>query len=155
MKQYLFSLSLSLMAMSFAHPPAGHSYMSIKGVKQGQLRAASNGKGGREADGWFEIMSYSMGVASPTATSRTAANARSSHQTLSITKEIDASSALLSKALQTSEVLESVIIETLNDQKKVTLTITLKNALISELKVSAKTETVTFSFEGIMEKTGS
>jgi type VI protein secretion system component Hcp len=50
----------------------------------------------------------------------------------------------------TNEAFETVIIQTVDDTKKVARTVTLKNALISEIKKKDNLESISFTYEEIM-----
>lgn len=148
MKQYTFSLLIALAALSFVHPTAFHTYASFKGKKQGQLKGESTK--GREKDGWFEIQSIDMEAEVPVDPKSGAASGKRQHKPLIITKEVDAASPLLLNAHVTNEAFETVIIQTVDDTKKVARTVTLKNALISEIKKNGKLESISFDYEEIM-----
>jgi type VI secretion system secreted protein Hcp len=148
MKQYTFSLLIALAALSFVHPTAFHTYASFKGKKQGQLKGESTK--GREKDGWFEIQSIDMGAEVPVDPKSGAASGKRQHKPLVITKEVDAASPLLLNAHVINEAFETVIIQTVDDTKKVAKTVTLKNALISEIKKNGKLESISFDYEEIM-----
>jgi len=150
MKQYTFSLLIALAALSFVHPTAFHTYASFKGKKQGQLKGETNGKGGREKDGWFELSSFDMGVETPVDFKAPKPTGKRQHNPVVITKETDAASPLLLNAHFTNEAFETVIIQTLDDQKKISKTVTLKNAVISEIKKKDNLESISFTYEEIM-----
>jgi type VI secretion system Hcp family effector len=148
MKQYTFSLLLALFALSYSHPTAFHSYVSFKGNKQGQFKGESS-KGTRHAkDGWFEVTSFEMGSEAPVDANKsgTARGARP-HPPVTIHKELDESSPLLLNAHNTNETFETVIIQTVDDQNKVSKTTTLKNAIISEIKKNGTLESISFTYE--------
>jgi|HubBroStandDraft_1064217.scaffolds.fasta_scaffold624472_1 type VI secretion system Hcp family effector len=158
MTKYAFSLLLApvaLFAFSFSHPiafhpTAFHSYVSFKGKKQGQLKAESTKAGSREKDGWFEIVSFEMGTEVPVDPKSGTPKGARQHSPIVITKEVDEASPLLLNAHYTNETFETIVIQTLDDQKnKVTKTTTLKNALISEIKKNGTLESISFNFEDI------
>ena len=97
---------------------ASRTYVSFKGAKQGPFRG-QNSKGGREAEGWFEIQSFSFGMNRP-----------NHAKPLSIAKQSDAASPKLLEALNTKENLE-IVIQTVDKDNKVIKTVTLKNALVT------------------------
>jgi type VI secretion system secreted protein Hcp len=154
MKRYTFlllmataTLAATLPTMSFSRPTAFHFYASFKGKSQGQLKGETEGKGGREREGWFELQSFDMSVESPVDASKGAASGSRQHKPVVFTKETDAASPLLWTALTNKEVFESVVVETVDDNKKVTRTVTLTNAIISEIKKNGGLESITFNFE--------
>ena len=132
------SLAILLLAagMTSFHPAADNrpadnkTYVSFKGSRQGQFKGASNSKGGRESEGWFEIKSFSFGVETPyDPTKTTAPTAKRQHNPITVRKEVDASSPLLLEALNTHESLE-IVIQTLDPNNKVVKKIVLRNALV-------------------------
>jgi type VI secretion system Hcp family effector len=154
MKRYTFSLLLSLLVLSYTpHPTAFHYYASFKGAKQGQFKGESTK--GREKDGWFEITGFQMGVENP-ADSRSSGSGGSTgkakNKPIVITKEVDAASPLLLNAHYNNETFETIVIQTLDDQNKVTRTTTLKNALISEIKKNGSLESISFNYADIQSQ---
>lgn len=152
MKQYAFSVLIALAALSFSHPTAFHTYASFNGKKQGQLKGETAGKGGREKDGWFEITSFEMNGEVPVDPKSGRPKGARQHSPIVITKEVDAASPLLLNAHFANEIFETVIIQTVDDNKKVSKTVTLKNALISEIKKNGNLESISFSYEDIMSQ---
>jgi type VI secretion system Hcp family effector len=149
MKRSAFSLLLVLFALSFSHPTAFQSYVSFKGSKQGQFKGETAGKGGREKDGWFLVSGFDMGAVAPVDAKSGKPTAARQHNPIHITKETDAASPLLLNAHFTNETLESVVIQTLDDQNKTTRRITLTNALISDIKKNGALEDISFTYEKI------
>ena len=156
MKRYTFlllmataMLAATLPAMSFSHPTAFHYYASFKGKTQGQLKGETEGKGGREREGWFELQSFDMSVETPVDASKSAAQGKRQHKPVVFTKETDAASPLLWAALANKEAFETIIIQTVDDNKKVTRTVTLTNAIISDIKKNGGGESITISFEKV------
>jgi type VI secretion system Hcp family effector len=148
MKKSAFSLLLALFALSFSHPTAFHQYASFKGTKQGQLKAQS-AKTGRAKDGWFEIVSFEMGTEVPVDPKSGSPKGARQHKPIVITKELDESTPLLLNAHYSNEVFETIVIQTIDDNNKVTKTTTLKNALISEIKKNGTLESISFGYEDI------
>jgi len=148
MKRYAFSLLIALIALSFSHPTAFHSYASFKGKKQGQLKAESS-KTGRTKDGWFEIVSFDMGAEVPVDPKSGSPKGARQHKPIVITKQVDEASPLLLSAHYSNETFETVIIQTVDDNNKVIKSTTLKNALISEIRKSGSLESISFTFEDI------
>lgn len=148
MKRYAFSLLIALIALSFSHPTAFHSYASFKGKKQGQLKAESS-KTGRAKDGWFEIVSFDMGAEVPVDPKSGSPKGARQHKPIVITKQVDEASPLLLSAHYSNETFETVIIQTVDDNNKVIKSTTLKNALISEIRKSGSLESISFTFEDI------
>jgi type VI secretion system Hcp family effector len=145
MRQYTFSLLLALFALSYSHPTAFHSYVSFKGKSQGQFKG--NSTKGRAKDGWFEITGFEMSSEVPVdAKSRTNPGPRP-HPPVTVHKQLDEASPLLLNAHINNETFETVIIQTLDDQNKVSKTTTLKNALISEIKKDGTLESISFTYE--------
>lgn len=153
MKKYAFSLLMGLMALSFSHPTAFHSYVSFKGAKQGQLKGETAGKGGREKEGWFEVQSFNFGTSNAAISGgKGGGSGKEGHSSVVITREVDQASPLLYKASVSKESLESVVIQTIDDNNKVTKAITLTNAIISEIKKNGTLESLSLSFEKIDSK---
>lgn len=163
MKSYTFSLLIALVALSFvrpAHPTAFQSYVSFKGSKQGQLKGSKE-KGGREDKGWFLIQSFDMQGETPVDANKGGAAGKRTHKPLVITKEADGASPQLLQAHYTNEVFDNIVIQTFDDQNKVAKTITLTNAIISDLRKTnpgtdktaeakgAAIETISFTYEKI------
>jgi len=153
MKSYTFSLLIALATLSFVrpvHPTAFHNYVSFKGSKQGQFKGESRGKGGREDKGWFEIQGFELqGEVPVDANKPGAASGKRTHKPIIITKEMDGASPQLLNAHSTNEVFDNIVIQTLDDQNKVTKTITLTNAVISDLRKNGVIETYSFNYEKI------
>jgi type VI secretion system secreted protein Hcp len=149
MKRYTFSLLFALFALSFSHPTAFHRYASFKGTKQGQLKAQST-KTGRAKDGWFEIVSFEMGTEVPVDPKSGSPKGARQHKPIVITKQVDEASPLLLNAHYTNETFETIVIQTLDDNNKVTTTTTLKNALISEIRKSGNLESISFTYDDIV-----
>ena len=153
MKKSWFLLALSLVVLSFSHPTAFKSYVSFKGTKQGQFKAeSSKGKTGREADGWFELQSFDMGGESPADASRSAAAGKPQHKPFTLTKEVDGATPKLLQAHLTNEMFESIIVQTVNEQNQASKTITLRNAVISDIKTSGHTESISFSYDSMEQR---
>lgn len=148
MIRYTFSLLIALVALSFTYPTAFHTYVSFKGTKQGQLKAESTKA--REKDGWFEIMSFEMGSEVPVDPKSGSPKGARKHNPIVITKQVDEASPLLLNAHYTNETFETVIIQTIDDNKKVTKQTTLKNALISEIRKNGSLESISFTYEDIV-----
>jgi type VI secretion system Hcp family effector len=151
MKHYAYSLLIALVTLSYTHPTAFHSYVSFKGTKQGLLKGAQSGKG-REKDGWFEIQGFELGTEVPVDAKSSAPKGARQHNPVVITKEEDSSSPQLLNAHASNEVFETIIIQTFDDQNKVTKTTTLKNALISDIKKNGHLESITFTYDQIESK---
>jgi len=152
MKSYTFSLLIALAALSFVrpvHPTAFHSYVSFKGTKQGQLKGESEGKGRREKEGWFECLSFEMKGEAPVDLNKVGPKGARTHPPVVITKESDGSSPQLLQAHYSNEVFASIVIQNLDDQNKVSKTITLTNAVISDLRKNGAIETYSFTYEKI------
>lgn len=152
MKRITFSLMIAaatLVALSFSHPTAFHTYASFKGKKQGQFKGEST-KTGRAKDGWFELISFEMGSEVPVDSKTGKPKGARQHSPIVITKEVDEASPKLLNAHFANETFETVIIQTVDDQNKVSKTTTLKNALISEIKKNGNRESISFSYEEIM-----
>ena len=150
MKKSWFLLALSLVVLSFNHPTAFKSYVSFKGTKQGQFKAeSSKGKTSREADGWFEVQSFDLGGELPVNASRSAAAGKTQHKPFTLTKEVDGATPKLLQAHVTNETLESIIIQTVNEQNQASKTITLTNAIISEIKTSGHLESISFIYDSM------
>ena len=149
MKAITFSILMALTVLSFSHPTAFHSYVSFKGSKQGQLKGESEGKGRREKEGWFEIQSFDMQGEAPVDANKGGAKGARTHKPIVITKEMDGASPQLLQAHYSNEVFNNIVIQTLDDQNKVTKTITLTNAIISDLRKSGTIEAISFTYEKI------
>lgn len=158
MKRYTFPLLIAvvtLVALSFSHPTAFHYYASIKGSKQGLLKAVSNTPGGRESQGWIEIYSFSIGASNPTTTGKGAGGSAAGKETLppiTINKRTDAFSPLLNNLLTSSEIIDSIIIQAVDDKQRVAKTTVVKNARIKEIKKNGNNEIISFLYEHIEEK---
>jgi type VI secretion system secreted protein Hcp len=149
MPRTTFSLLIALVALSYtSHPTAFHSYASFKGTKQGQLKAQSTKA--REKDGWFEIVSFEMGAEVPVDPKSGRPAGKAQHKPIVITKQVDPASPLLLNAHVTNETFETVIIQTIDDNNKVTKTTTLKNAVISDIRKNGSLESVSFTYDEIM-----
>lgn len=151
MTRYTFSLLFALGALSFSHPTAFHTYVSFKGTKQGQLKAES-AKTGRAKDGWFEIVSFEMGAEVPVDPRSGSPKGARQHKPIVITKQVDEASPLLLNAHFSNETFETIVIQTLDDNNKVTKSTTLKNALISDIKKNGTLESISFNYEDIVSQ---
>jgi type VI secretion system Hcp family effector len=156
MKKSWLLLALSLSVFSFIHPTGFHSYASFKGSKQGQLKAASTkakrGDKDRQADGWFELVSFDQGGESSTDGARTVAAGKRQHNTFTLTKGVDEATPELLQAHQTNEQFETVIIQTVNDQNQPSKTITLRSAVISAIKKTGDAESISFSYDSMEQQ---
>jgi type VI secretion system secreted protein Hcp len=152
MARFTFSLLIALFALSFSHPTAFHSYVSFKGTKQGQFKGETAGKGGREKDGWFLVNSFELGTQVPVDPKSGSPKGARQHNPIVITREVDQASPLLWNAHLANETFEAIVIQTIDDQNKVTKTTTLTNALISEIKKSGTLEAVTFTYDQVESK---
>jgi type VI secretion system Hcp family effector len=152
MKKYAFSLLMALVALSFTHPTAFHSYVSFKGTKQGQFKGETAGKGGREKDGWFLVNSFEFGTEVPVDPKAGSPKGARQHGPVVVTRENDQASPKLLNAHYTNETFETIVIQTVDDQNKVTKTTTLTNALISDIKKNGSLESVSFTYDQIINK---
>jgi type VI secretion system Hcp family effector len=148
--KYLPILLLAVGMVAFHPAFIDHTLISIKGSRQGQFRGQSNSKGGRETEGWFEIMAFQLGSETPIDSKPGTPGGKRSHGTILIQKVKDAASPLLLEALNTGETLE-VIIQTLDDSDKVVKSITLKNALVKAINKN-NGENITFEYTDIVTK---
>jgi type VI secretion system Hcp family effector len=151
MKKSWLLLTLSLAVLSFNHPTAFHSYVSFKGNAQGQFKGEST-KSSRKDKSWFELQAYDLGGELPADASRSAVATKKPHKLFLLTKGVDDASPKLLQARTTNETFESVIIQTVNDQNQVTKTITLRNAIISEIKTSGNTESISFTYDSMEQR---
>ena len=155
MKAITFSILMALVALSFvrpAHPTGFIGYISFTGSKQGQFKAASKGKSGREDKGFFQVQSFDMAGEVPLDASKSAAQGKRTHKPFSVTKEVDGSSPLLFQAQSVNEVLETVIIElagrpTSGAGEVVTERITLTNATIARYTTDKGIENLSLNYE--------
>lgn len=156
MKRYTLSLLIALVALSFTpRPTFVRYYASIKGSNQGQFKAATNSPGGQESQGWMEILSFSMGAANPVNTGQAASSGKQGKATVSsivITKKPDSFSSLLNISLATNESLDSIVIQTRDDQQRVAKTTVVRNARIKEIKRNGGNEVISLIYEHIEEK---
>jgi type VI protein secretion system component Hcp len=156
MTRSIFSLLIALVVLSFSHPTAFHYFASIKGSKQGLLKAASNSKGGRESKGWVEIFSFSFGASIPVTTPGSrGGGGRAGKVSLSsivITKKTDAFSPLLSKMFESGEIIDSLVVQSVDDQQRVAKTTVVRNGRIKEIKRNGNNEIISLSFERMEEK---
>jgi type VI secretion system Hcp family effector len=156
MKAITFSILMALVALSFvrpAHPTGFIGYISFTGSKQGQFKAASKGKSGREDKGFFQVESFDMAGEVPVDVSKPgAAQGKRTHKPFSVTKEVDGSSPLLFQAHSSNETLESVIIELAGRPASgtgeiVTERITLTNATIARYTTDKGIENLSLNYE--------
>jgi type VI secretion system Hcp family effector len=148
MKKIALSLSLCALLLAFTHPTGFHSYTSFKGSKQGAFKGESTKGKSRDKDGWFETQGYDMGGETPADASKSSsAKGGRQHHTLMITKETDGASPLLLQALNSKEVLETVTIQTVDDNLKPIKTVTVSNALLTGVHTTGSTETLTLSYD--------
>jgi type VI secretion system Hcp family effector len=164
MRAFTFSILMALVALfplSFvrpAHPTGFVGYISFKGSKQGQFKAASKGKGGREDKGFFQVESFDMAGEVPIdASQASGASGKRTHKTFSVTKEVDGSSPLLLQAHFSNETLESVVIELAGRPASgagevVTERITLTNATISRYTTDKGIENLSLNYETMTSK---
>jgi type VI secretion system secreted protein Hcp len=139
---------------------ANSFYLSVKGAKQGDLKAES-GKNKKQ----IQILGFSYGVKSPRDPATGQASGKRQHKPVTIYKEWGVVSPQLFEALVTNEVLTSVIIDEVRTGPKgvpeVYMEIRLTNATISEITIdpekvedqpiwlNKETEAVSFVFEKI------
>jgi type VI secretion system secreted protein Hcp len=113
------------------------AYMTIKGSKQGQLKG--------------EAMSERIAV---TTVSHDAASGMASgkrqHGSIMVKKVIDVASPKLMQAMNTHEPLNDVtIVFSGTGAGKAVQTVSLKDAVITSVQVSGRTETITFEYSAI------
>jgi type VI secretion system Hcp family effector len=156
MRRYTISLLIALAALSFTpRPTFVRYYASIKGSNQGQFKAATNSPGGQESQGWIEIYSFSVGASNPANTGQAPAGGKEGKSTVSsivITKKPDSFSSLLNISLATNETLETIIIQTRDDQNRVARTTVIKNARIKAINKNGTNEMISLVYEHIEEK---
>ena len=164
MKKYATPLLLSLALLAFArpvrlvrpaHPTAFDTYISFKGARQGQFKAQTKGKYGKETEGWFRIESFDLQGEVPVDAAQSGKpTAQRQHKPVNVIKEPDGSSTLLRQALGTNETLAEVVIELAGRPASgqgeiVTERITLTNATISQYKTDNGVENLSLSYEKI------
>jgi type VI secretion system Hcp family effector len=164
MIKYATPLLLSLSLLAFVrpvhpiHPTAFDTYISFKGSKQGQFKAATNGKYGKETEGWFKIESFDLqGEVLVDASTSAKPTAQKQRKPVNIIKEPDGASTLLRQALATNEALTEVVIELVGrpatgQGEVVTERITLTNATISQYKTYNGLENLSINYESISRK---
>jgi type VI secretion system Hcp family effector len=164
MNKYAISLLLSLSLLAFArptrltHPTAFDTYISFKGSSQGLFKAQTQGKYGKETEGWFKIQSFDLQGESPADASQSGKpTAQRQHKPTNVVKEVDASSPLLRQALATNETLSEVVIEivgrpTTGQGEVVTERITLTNATISQYKTDHGVEDLSLNYVQLTRK---
>ena len=159
MARYTFSLLIALIALvalSFTRPTTIHYYASIKGHNQGLLRAGFNSPGGRETQGWIEIYSFSLGASNQVTTSGPggggAKAGKANPSSIVITKKTDGISQSLYNMLTSNEIIDSIIIQTTDDQQRVAKTTVVKNGRIKEIKKNGNNEIISILFAQIEEK---
>jgi type VI secretion system secreted protein Hcp len=137
------ALTLVLCLMLFTSPAyaAVDAYMQIEGSKQGQFKGEAKRKG---SDKWIPVLSFSETVESPRDAATGQASGKRQHKPIKITKEVGAASPQLLRALNTGEVLRSVVIEFVRPDPKgreeVYRTVRLENALVGGIQKNGKTE---------------
>jgi type VI secretion system secreted protein Hcp len=112
---------------------AFQSYISFKGKKQGQLKAASP-KAGR-TDKWTDVISFEMGSTVPVDTNSGEVKGFRQHEPLKVTMERGPASPQLLQGHWTNEVFDEVVLEMVNrtatgGKEQVTERVTLKDAVI-------------------------
>jgi type VI secretion system secreted protein Hcp len=118
-------------------------YVTIKGRKQGQfkgegLEAGIEGEGATSKNGRIAGIRFFSETSSPRDAATGQASGRRQHKPILITKEWDAASPQLYKALVENEILDSVLFEFVKTnaqgQEFVYHTIKLTNANVSDIK---------------------
>jgi type VI secretion system secreted protein Hcp len=113
----------------------GHAfYVSIEGQKQGKFRGSVNGgKPGRIAG-----IRFSAETTSPRDAATGMASGKRQHKPITITKEWDASSPQLFRAIVTNEVLKTILFEFVRTdpggKEHVHYTIKLTNAAVADVR---------------------
>ena len=111
-----------------------NAYLSIKGAAQGQIKGSVTQKG---REGQIAVYAYHHEVISPRDTASGLPTGKRQHKPLSVTKEIDKSTPLLFKALETNEVLTEVILNfyatSPNGMEVQSFTIKITNASIASV----------------------
>ncbi|MGA3033830.1 MAG: type VI secretion system tube protein Hcp [Terracidiphilus sp.] len=115
---------------------AVNAYMTINGSKQGQLKG--------------EAMSEKIALTSVSHDSAMAtgiASGKRQHSSITIRKEVDAASPKLMQAMNTHEPLDDVtIVFPATGAGKAVQTISLKDAVITAVQISGRTETITIEY---------
>jgi type VI secretion system secreted protein Hcp len=130
------------------------AYMQIEGVKQGQFKGEATHKG---SDKWIPVLSFSASVESPRDAATGQASGKRQHKPIKITKEVGEASPQLLRALNTGEVLRSVVIEFVRPgpkgKEEVYEAVRLENALVDGIQKSGKTahetEQISLTYEKI------
>jgi type VI protein secretion system component Hcp len=153
MKRYTFFLLTALVALSFSHPTAFHYYASFKGRKQGQLKAETKSTGGRESQGWIEITSFTTGASNvSTAPGKGGGEGKTSVSSIVIIKKVDAFSPLLNKMFMSSEIIDSLVVQAVDDRKRIARTTVARNGRIKEIKRNGTNEVISITYEQIENK---
>lgn len=112
------------------------AYMTINGSRQGQLKG--------------EAMSEKIALTSVSHDSVMAsgmASGRRQHGSITVTKEVDAASPKLMQAMSTHEPINDVtIVFRATGAGKAVQTINLKNALITSVRMTGRTEAITIEY---------
>jgi type VI secretion system secreted protein Hcp len=115
------------------------SYMTINGSRQGQFK-------GEAMSEKISLMSVSHDAATGMA------SGKRQHGSITIQREIDAASPKLMQAMNTHETLNDVTIvfrATGGGAGKAVQTVNLKNAMITAVRVSGRTEAITIEYPAI------
>jgi len=114
-------------------------FVTIEGTKQGKFKGETNGlDGGKATSGKIAGVRFFAETVSPRDVATGQASGRRQHKPIMITKQWDAASPQLFKALVDNEVLKSVLFEFVKTnaqgQEFVYHTIKLTNATVSDIK---------------------
>jgi type VI secretion system Hcp family effector len=151
-----FSVLLSAVLLT-AIPTASAQYakprmfMKAIGSKQGQFNSSPSGES-EAGKGFFELKDVSFNEETPAVADQFKNKGTVQHQTIKVSKNVDAASPQLLEASLTGEVFKSVVISfrhlSLIKENLVTfMTITISNATIASIKQNGNSETISLNYE--------
>jgi type VI secretion system Hcp family effector len=124
-------------------------FLKVTGAKQGAFKASPE-KNDLTGDGYIRLTNVSFNEQTPADASNYKKNGVIQHQTLKVTKPLDASSPQFLQASMNHEAFTSVILKFLKPEKSgkevIFMTLTLANASISDFSQNGNSETISFKY---------
>jgi len=161
-----FSVVLSIALFSALHPVSAQEakmgvrmYVRVVGAKQGVFKPTPKTPN-LLGDGFIELTNVSFNEETPADAPHYKDKGVTQHQTLKITKQVDAASPQFLMASMNNEAFSSVILKFIRPNEvgtvSIFMTLTLKGASISDFKQNGSSETISIKYSEMkLEEPGS
>jgi len=157
-----FSVVLSIALFSALHPVSAQvikMFIRVETAKQGVFKPTPKTPN-LLGDGFIELTNVSFNEETPADAPHYKDKGVTQHQTLKITKQVDAASPQFLMASMNNEALSSVILKFIRPNEvgtvSIFMTLTLKGASISDFKQNGSSETISIKYSEMkLEEPGS